>query len=103
VHPVARIWHAHRSTAEDRFAGVREAFALGLGEHALVWRDGFQARVEALPAADAQFMQALREGQTLAAALDAAGAGFAFERWLPQALQRGWLTAVETNAGGTAA
>jgi Putative DNA-binding domain len=103
AHPVASIWQAHRSSAEDRFAGVRAAFAAGRGEHALVWRDGFQARVQALPDADARFMQALLQAQPLDAALDAAGTGFAFEHWLPRALQCGWLAAVEFQPGDTAA
>jgi hypothetical protein len=107
AHPVASIWQAHRSVAADRFAGVQEAFAAGRGENALVWRQGFKAAVRALPEADACFMQALLDGQTLAPALDAAGAAFAFDRWLVQALQLGWLQAVEiqhpanTQSGST--
>jgi len=96
VHPVVSIWTAHRSQAEDRFAPVREAFAAGRGDNALVWRDGMKAAVQAVPDADARFTQALLDGGTLAHALDHAAAGFAFERWLPQALTHGWLRAVET-------
>jgi hypothetical protein len=98
VHPVASIWLAHRSLAADRFAGVRQAFASGQGENALVWRDGFTAAVRVLPEPDARFMQALLDGRTLTTALDAAGAAFAFVRWLPQALQCGWLHSVEFHA-----
>ncbi len=103
AHPVASIWQAHRSTDEDRFAGVREAFASGQGENALIWRVGFKAVVQALPEADARFMQALLDGQALAAALDAAGAEFAFDRWLLQALQDGWLRSVEIHTPVTQA
>jgi hypothetical protein len=95
AHPVASIWRAHRSAAADRFASVREAFAAGRGENALAWRHGLQPAVLALPEADARFMQALLDGQALAPALDAAGDDFAFDRWLLQALQQGWLQAVE--------
>jgi hypothetical protein len=98
VHPVASIWLAHRSLAADRFAGVRQAFASGQGENALVWRDGFTAAVRVLPEPEARFMQALLDGRTLTTALDAAGAAFAFVRWLPQALQCGWLHSVEFHA-----
>jgi hypothetical protein len=101
AHPVASIWQAHRSTAADRFAGVREAFASGRGETALVWRDGFQAMVQALPEADARFVQALLDGQALASALDAAGSDFAFDRWLVQALQGGWLRGIEVSLHGS--
>jgi len=97
AHPVASIWQAHRSTAADRYDPVREAFAAGRGEHALVWREGFKAAVLALPEAEASFMQGLLEGATLARALDRAGAGFDFQRWLQRALQRGWLQAADTR------
>jgi hypothetical protein len=95
AYPVASLWQAHRSDAADRFAPVREALAAGRGEHALVWRHGFRASVLALPEADASFVRALLDGRSLAAALDAAGAGFDFARWLAQALQHGWLQAVD--------
>ncbi len=101
AHPVASIWQAHRSTAADRFAGVREAFASGRGETALVWRDGYQAVVQALPEAEVRFVQALLDGQALAPALDAAGTDFAFDRWLVQALQGGWLRGIEIPLHGT--
>ena len=96
AHPVVSIWQAHRSQAEDRFVPVREAIATGRGDNALVWRDGLKAAVQAVPEADARFMQWLLDGHTLAHALDRAASDFAFERWLPQALTHGWLRAVET-------
>ncbi len=101
AHPVASIWQAHRSAAADRFASVRQAFAAGRGENALVWRDGFKAAVRPLPEADACFVQALLDGQALAPALDAAGVDFGFDRWLVQALQLGWLQAVEIHPPAT--
>jgi hypothetical protein len=102
-HPVASIWHAHRSLDEDRFASVREAFAAGEGENALVWRDGFKPAVQALSGADARFMLGLLDGRSLAAALDRAGADFAFDRWLLQALQCGWLRSVKIQTFATEA
>lgn len=97
-YPVAGIHQAHRSDAADRFAAVRDAFAGGRGEAALVYRDGFAARIGVLPASDACFVQALLDGLPLADALDAAGADFAFDAWLAQALARRWLRAVEMQA-----
>lgn len=96
AYPVFSIRQAHRSEAEDRFAPVREAFAAGRGDNVLVWRDGFKAAVSTLPDADARFMQTTLDGRSLAQALDDAGAGFAFDGWLRQALQQGWLEAFET-------
>jgi hypothetical protein len=95
--PVATLWQAHRSTADDRFQAVREALAEGRGEAALVWREGWRAQVAPLPAADAAFTQALLAGQPLLPALDAAGADFAFEPWLLDALRHGRLAAVQTH------
>ena len=81
-HPVATIWHAHRSDAEDRFAPVRAAFAAGAGEHALGWRDGWRARVAAIAPREAAFVRKVLGGATLADALAAAGSHFAFDAWL---------------------
>lgn len=96
-YPVVSIWQAHRSNAPDRFAPVREALACAQGEQALVHREGFAVRVLAVPEATAGFMQALRAGASLGRALDAAGPGFAFDGWLVQALQQGWLRSVEAQ------
>ncbi|MBI5257969.1 MAG: putative DNA-binding domain-containing protein [Burkholderiales bacterium] len=92
--PVATLWQAHRQHGPARFAAVREAFAEGRGEHALAWREGWRPRVSALGEAEAHFTRALLAACTVSAALDAAGPGFAFEPWLLQALQHGWLAAV---------
>lgn len=96
AHPVATIWLAHRSTAADRFAPVREAFARGAVEHALVWRQGYQAQVCTQPEAAAGFTRAVLAGLSLGQALDGAGSDFSFEPWLLAALQQGWLASVDT-------
>lgn len=93
-HPVVAIWQAHRSDAADRFAPVREAFAAGRGENALVTRDGWRADVRAVDAAGARFIAALLAAQPLSVALAEAGDGFAFEPWLLDALQRNAIAAV---------
>jgi Putative DNA-binding domain len=95
-HPIVSIWQAHQSAAadaQDRFAAVRDAFAQGRAESALVWRQGFRVQVAALDAGDAAFTQALLQGQSLAAAFGAvpAGSTFGFQPWLVNTLQRGWL------------
>lgn len=97
-HPVASIWLAHRSQEAGRFDTVRDAVAAGRGEAALVWRDGYRARVAAVSEAEARWVQALLDRCSLAAALDRAGDGFAFDAWLAQALQHSWLQAVEQQA-----
>lgn len=93
--PVATLWHAHRSPAQDRFAPVRAAFAAGRGEQALVRRSGWLAEVLALDAATARFVTALLAGQDLASALHEAGDGFDFQTWLIEALQAGAIAAAK--------
>ena len=95
--PVATLWHAHHRGAP--FDSVRAAFEAGRQETALVWRDdGFVMHVEALDTADASFTAVLSRGASLAAALDAAGADFAFDRWLARALRSRWLIALHTQS-----
>ena len=92
--PVAAIWLAHRRPAHDeaRFADVRDAFAGDRAETALVWRDGPRVRVAAVAAPDAAFVRALLDPLPLSDALDAAGSGFAFDRWLADAFASRLLT-----------
>ena len=98
--PVASIWHAHhgaQAASEDRFTAVREAFAAQRGECAWVWRDDrYVVHVDVLDSADATFTTALAHRQSLALALDAAGATFAFDRWLARALHQRWLLRIQT-------
>ena len=93
--PVASLWLAHRpgDDAAGHLDAAREALGAGRGEHALVWRDGWRARVQALGEPEARWTQALLEGRPLSEALDRAGEAFSFEPWLLQALQHGWLAA----------
>ena len=97
-HPVVAIWQAHRARPsgadEDRFAAVRAAFAAGVGETALVVRQGWQPVVRALAPAEACFTAAVLAGASLARALHDAGVAFDFEAWLLAALQQGGLAAV---------
>ncbi len=94
--PVATIWLAHRRPAEDpqRFADVKAAFAAQCRETAFVWRDGLAVCVAALDPPAAAFVQALLARRSLAAALDAAGPDFTFDRWLANALRTRQLAAI---------
>jgi hypothetical protein len=99
---VISIWLAHRADelescdGGDRFAAARNAFAEGHGETALVWRDAHFVRVEPIDRESADFTRALLGGASLAAALDAAGDGFAFDDWLARALQSRRIVTVQT-------
>jgi len=96
-HPVVSIWQAHRSTAADRFAPVRAAFAARVGESGLITRSGWKATVAAVPLLQARFVVALLAGQALGQALrsvDLPVGSFDFEPWLIHTLRTGLLTAV---------
>jgi Putative DNA-binding domain len=113
--PIVTVWQAHRhdhgndhgnehgnqdgdqhSADGDRFAAARQAFDEARAETAFVWRDErFVVHAQAIDSADAAFSNACIDGATLAGALDAAGAAFAFDRWLARALSSRWLLAVQ--------
>lgn len=99
THPIVTIWQAHHEPADanDPFAAVREAFAQQQGEHALVWRQEWRARVQAVDAPTMHFLQALLNGQSLAPALEAAGPGWDFEAWLHAALPSGLFGRITFN------
>lgn len=91
--PIVTIWQAHHG--DECFENVRAAFDACREETALVWRDErFVVHVKALDAADAAFTAAAIDSCSLAAALDAAGADFRFDRWLERALRSRWLVAL---------
>lgn len=97
--PVGAIWQAHQPGQDGnagRFDDVQAALAEGRGENALVRREDFAVRVDALDASAAAFTRACLEGATLAQALDAGGETFAFDQWLVRALQQRWLVAIDT-------
>lgn len=105
-HPVVAIWQAHRvpppGAGDDRFAAVRAAFDAGVGEAALVARQGWQPVVRALQPAEAGFIGALLAGAPLATALQQAGTAFDFEAWFLASLQCGLLAEVRARPAASA-
>lgn len=74
------------------------------GGPVLVWRQGWRGQWQALPEAEAVFVQALLDEVNLSAALEAAavkGSGaetdFDFGAWLQAALQNAWLHEVRST------
>jgi Putative DNA-binding domain len=95
--PVVSIIQAHQTGADAPDLGpARARMQAGVGEHALVWRQGLKPLLREADAAEAAWLQALLQGHNLPAALDAAGADFDFNTWLPQAVQSGLALAVFT-------
>lgn len=97
AYPIVSVWRAHRAGegAAERREQAREALAQGVSETALVWRSGWRALVQSHSPDTVRWMHSLLRGDTLVAALAEAGEGFAFEPWLLQALQGGWLWRAE--------
>lgn len=93
AHPLHAIHAAHRSSAEDRFAPVRQAWAEQRQDSVRVWRRWLVAQVERIDAATARFEAALLAGRSLGAALEA-GAAFDFEPWLLDSLREGRIARV---------
>jgi hypothetical protein len=92
-HPIVSIWLAHHQPLDplDPFAAVREAFALGAGEHAVVWRQGWRARVQVVDSETAAFFSAVLRGRSLGQALNAVGPDWRFDAWLELAVSQGML------------
>jgi hypothetical protein len=85
--PVASIVGAHL----DGSPSLQEAGAQlrrGEAQDAVVWRAGLRPCVRLAVAGEAEALQSLLQGQSLAAALDAATA-LDFGQWLPMAVQGG--------------
>ncbi|MES2951083.1 MAG: putative DNA-binding domain-containing protein [Pseudomonadota bacterium] len=95
--PVASIVGAHLEGSPS----LQEAGAqlrAGVAQDAVVWRAGLRPCVRLALAGEADCLQALLQGGSLAASLDAAPA-LDFGQWLPQAVQTGLvLAACEMNA-----
>lgn len=98
-HPVATIWHAHRSDAPDRFDAVREAYVAGGAEAVVVARQGWRVTVRKVGEGEWRYTEALLAGaslaQALALALAASGAAFDFQTWLVDAVRQQRIEAVE--------
>lgn len=90
--PVASIVTAHHTEQPD-LGTAAERLRAGLGETALVWREGLRPRVRAVWPGEAALLSALQAGASLAAALEMAHA-LDFAAWLPMAGRTGLLLAV---------
>lgn len=102
-YPVASLVTAHR-LGEPGLAVAAQRLREGLGEHALVWRQGLRPRIAAIAPAEAALVQALLAGADLPQALDAACAhatptgAFDFTAWLSAAVADGLVTGVHRLA-----
>lgn len=98
VFPVVSIVRAHLGGKPD-LTRAGELLKSGVGEHALVWRHGFQPKVTAISKAEFSLIRALLGGQPLAQAVDTANENasgpFDFNGWLLQAAQMSLVTGAQ--------
>ena len=97
AYPVVAVMQLHDERASDAHVAARQAVAKGEAQTALVWRQGFRPRLMQLDAPSAALIAATLQGDSLAAALDAALAqatDFDFSAWLSASAQNGLLCGV---------
>jgi Putative DNA-binding domain len=95
-YPVVSIMQLHDERASDAHTAARQAVVKGEAQTALVWRQGFRPRLMQLDTPSATLIEATLQGDSLAAALDAAlaqAADFDFSVWLSVSVQSGLLIA----------
>ena len=95
AYPVVSIFHAHL-TGQGTLEKSAEMLARGIGEFALVWRQGYQPKVRTVSVGEHQLVRALNKGQALDTALLAATQMdplFDFSTWLAAAVQSGLVVA----------
>lgn len=90
--PVASIITAHLQGSPS-FQEVGRRLRSGVGECAMVWRQGLRLRIAACSPSEAAFVQAVLAGASLAAALERAS-GLEFNLWLPAAVQSALVAGV---------
>ena len=94
AYPVASIINAHLA-GEPTLDEAAALLSQRQGEYALVWRQGFQAKVRSISASEHGLINALASGLALDAALDqvvSSHPDFDFNGWLAQAVQTGLVT-----------
>lgn len=98
-YPVASLVAAHLDEASS-LAAAAQRLCEGIGEHALVWRQGLRPRIATITPAAAGLVQALLRGADLPQALDTACAcadvndDWDFSAWLTAAVTDGLVIGV---------
>lgn len=91
--PIIDIYRAHQGESDtDWMAQAREKLSTGQGQTALVWRQKWKALVEPCDDTLAQWFTLLENHHSLGRCLDEMEkTDFAFENWLPLAIEKGWV------------
>lgn len=94
AYPVVAVVQLHDAHSSDVHEAARWAMASGQAQNALIWHRGFRPMLEAADAACIALIETTLQGQSLAAAVDAALAqapDFDFSAWLGAGVQSGLL------------
>ena len=98
--PVVSIVNAHLS-GEPTMEQAAERLQSAIGEHALVWRQGFKPRLLSISAAEYVLLAALRAGSSLDDALQQAleaSPEFDFGLWLAESVAMGLVVGAHVGA-----
>lgn len=104
-YPVVDIWLAHNLPEKDRaefMASAREKLAEQKGQTVLLWRQHWQVQVRAIHAEECHWLEYLSAGFSLEKSLnqleeDFSAPGFAFDQWLPGAIESHLVTGFIAN------
>ncbi len=94
--PVVSILHLHDERQPDAHELAQQEIAAGHAQTALIWRQGFRPMLAQVDVASATLIDSALQGQSLAAAVDAAFAqtpDFDFSAWLSASVKSGLLIA----------
>jgi hypothetical protein len=96
-YPIVAIWQAHAAVPE--LSEATRLLAKGVGHTALVWRQGFAARVRAVGAAETALLRSVLARENVSAAVAAAlqlESAWDVSAWLASAVQSGLVLGVES-------
>jgi Putative DNA-binding domain len=96
-YPIVAIWQAHAAVPE--LSEATRLLAEGVGQTALVWRQGFAARVRAVGAAETALLRCVLARANVSAAVAAAlrlESAWDVSAWLASAVQSGLVLGVES-------
>lgn len=102
--PIVDIYNAHHDshTTTDWMALAREKLSTGEGQTALVWRRHWKAHVHACDETLTHWFKQLENQHNLGQCLDTMdNTDFAFETWLPLAIEQGWILGITQKPGIT--
>ena len=92
-YPVSRIWTINQPGAESD-----EQISLDDGpEYLLIWRQGFECRIELLSKDQWSLLSALQDDLDFQSLINETNLGDEIGQLIPEMVQKGWITGLELN------